>query len=81
VAILRDGKIVGQGSIGELSEQLKPTTTIECVLDGRRISIESERPQEDLRQLFAQADELGTELTELEVRRPNLEDVFLEATR
>ncbi len=81
VAILRDGRIVGQGSIGELSKQLKPTTTIECVLDGQRISIESERPQEDLRRLFAQAEELDTELAELEVRRPNLEDVFLEATR
>ncbi len=78
VAILREGEIVGQGSMGELSEQLKRTTTIECLLDGRQISIESERPQEDLRRLFARADELGTELTELEVRRPNLEDIFLD---
>ncbi len=81
VAILREGRIVAQGSIGELSGQLKPTTTIECVLDGARISIESEHPQEDLRDLIARADERGVELAELEVRRPNLEDVFLEATR
>jgi ABC-2 type transport system ATP-binding protein len=81
VAILRDGQIVGQGSMDELSEQFKRTTTIEFVLDGRRTSIESERPQEDLRRLFAEADERGTELAELEVRRPNLEDMFLEATR
>jgi ABC-2 type transport system ATP-binding protein len=80
VAILRAGEIVGQGSIGELSERLKQTTTIECVLDGRRISIESERPQEDLQRLFAEAEELGAEVAELEVRRPNLEDIFLDLT-
>ncbi|MGN6254402.1 MAG: ABC transporter ATP-binding protein [Solirubrobacterales bacterium] len=48
---------------------------------GDQVEIQSERPQRDLYRLLALAEERGIELRELEVRRPNLEDVFLELTR
>ena len=48
---------------------------------GDQVEIQSERPQGDLYRLLALAEERGVELRELEVRRPNLEDVFLALTR
>jgi ABC-2 type transport system ATP-binding protein len=48
---------------------------------GDQVEIQSEHPQRDLYRLLALAEERGAELRELEVRRPNLEDVFLELTR
>jgi ABC-2 type transport system ATP-binding protein len=48
---------------------------------GDQVEIQSEHPQRDLYRLLALAEERGIELRELEVRRPNLEDVFLELTR
>ena len=48
---------------------------------GNQISVESERPQDDLLALLRLAEERGAELGELEVRKPSLEDVFLELTR
>ena len=50
-------------------------------LAGNQVTIESERPQDDLLALLTLAKERGAELEELEVRRPSLEDVFLELTR
>ncbi|HVY96401.1 MAG TPA: ABC transporter ATP-binding protein [Solirubrobacterales bacterium] len=48
---------------------------------GNQLSIESERPQADLLALLTLAEERGAALAELEVRRPSLEDVFLELTQ
>jgi ABC-2 type transport system ATP-binding protein len=48
---------------------------------GNRAEIETEQPQRDLYALLGLADERGVKLDELEVRRPNLEDIFLELTR
>ena len=48
---------------------------------GDQVEIQSRRPQRDLYRLLALAEERGIELQDLEVRRPNLEDVFLELTR
>ena len=48
---------------------------------GDQVEIQSEHPQRDLYRLLALAEERQVELRELEVRRPNLEDVFLELTR
>jgi ABC-2 type transport system ATP-binding protein len=47
---------------------------------GDQVEIQSEHPQRDLYRLLALAEERGIELRGLEVRRPNLEDVFLELT-
>jgi ABC-2 type transport system ATP-binding protein len=48
---------------------------------GDEVSIETEDPQADLRRLLALAEERGASLEDLEVRRPSLEDIFLELTR
>jgi ABC-2 type transport system ATP-binding protein len=48
---------------------------------GDQIEVRSQDPQRDLYRLLALAEQRGAELRDLEVRRPNLEDVFLELTR
>ncbi|HET7444035.1 MAG TPA: ABC transporter ATP-binding protein [Solirubrobacterales bacterium] len=48
---------------------------------GNRVEIETESPQPDLYRLLGLAEQRKVELDELEVRRPSLEDIFLELTR
>ena len=48
---------------------------------GDEISIETEQPQADLYRLLALAEQRGIELEDLEVRKPSLEDIFLDLTR
>jgi len=44
------------------------------------VEIATPEPQEELRRLLDLAAERGARLEDLEVRRPSLEDVFLELT-
>jgi ABC-2 type transport system ATP-binding protein len=100
VAILREGRIVAQGPMKELSASLGRRTVIgfrlngglsaedvrSCVsatpqVAGDEISIETERPQADLYRLLALAEQRGVPLEDLEVRKPSLEDIFLDLTR
>ncbi len=100
VAILREGQIVAQGPMSELSASLGRRTVIgfklnggldaeqvrSCVsapprIAGGEVSIETEEPQGDLYRLLALADERGIPLDDLEVRKPSLEDIFLDLTR
>jgi ABC-2 type transport system ATP-binding protein len=100
VAILREGQIVAQGEMSELSASLGRRTVIgfklnggldaeqvrSCVstppqVAGDEVSIETEQPQGDLYRLLALADECGVTLDDLEVRKPSLEDIFLDLTR
>jgi ABC-2 type transport system ATP-binding protein len=48
---------------------------------GNQLEIETEQPQADLYRLLTLAEERGATLDDLEVRRPSLEDIFLELTR
>jgi len=48
---------------------------------GNRVEIETQRPQSDLYELLGLAARRGADLAELEVRRPSLEDIFLDLTR
>ena len=48
---------------------------------GRRVALRSERPMADLHELTAWALDRGVELSDLEIRRPTLEDIYLELTR
>ena len=47
---------------------------------GSHLSFRTDAPQRSLSKLLAFADQRGLELADLEVRRPSLEDVFLELT-
>ena len=53
---------------------------LECDAD-RRVSMRTERPMSDLHELTAWALERDVELSDLEIRRPTLEDIYLELTR
>ena len=95
VAIIRGGEIVAQGPPGELGDRnarhqirfrlpdgsaagelpLRPTH----VRKGR-VLIEVDRPVEPLNRLTSWAIENGHELSDLQVERPSLEDVYLELT-
>jgi len=55
--------------------------TSQVAVAGNRVEIETETPQPDLYRLLELAEQRGVELDELEVRRPSLEDIFLELTR
>ena len=100
VAILREGHIVAQGPMRELSASLGWRTVIgfrlntgldveevrSCVsapprVAGDEISVETEQPQADLYRLLALAERRGVSLEDLEVRKPSLEDIFLDLTR
>jgi ABC-2 type transport system ATP-binding protein len=77
VAILRDGLIVRQGSPADLIGDTR-ATEIRHVRDGELVVVETTEPTRVLSELTAEAIASGRELEQLEVRRPSLEDVYLE---
>ena len=77
VAVLRAGQIVTLGTPRELIADV-PTTQIRYRSDGADIVIDTETPTSVLAELTAGALASGIELEGLEVRRPTLEDVYLE---
>ncbi len=60
--------------------ELRPLFSTPPRIAGGEVSIESEHPQRDLYRLLSLAEERGAELAELEVRKPSLEDIFLDLT-
>jgi ABC-2 type transport system ATP-binding protein len=62
-------------------EQIRARASAPVQVVGNRVEFETEQPQRDLYALLGLAEERGLTLDELEVRRPNLEDIFLELTR
>ena len=77
MAVLQDGLIVRQGSPAELIGDAR-TTEIRYVRDGEAIVVATTEPTRVLNELTTEALESGRELEHLEVRRPSLEDVYLE---
>ena len=77
VAVLRDGVIVRQGSPADLIGNTR-TTEIRYVRDGDLVVVKTTEPTRLLNELTAEALSSGRELEHLEVRRPTLEDVYLE---
>jgi ABC-2 type transport system ATP-binding protein len=53
---------------------------VEAMISGNQATIASTDPQRDLYRLLSWAEDQGVTLPDLEVRRPSLEDVFLEVT-
>jgi ABC-2 type transport system ATP-binding protein len=77
VAVLRDGLIVRQGSPADLIGDAR-TTEIRYRHDGEVVVVATTEPTRTLNELTAEALSAGRELEQLEVRRPTLEDVYLE---
>jgi ABC-2 type transport system ATP-binding protein len=79
VAVLREGVIVRVGSPAELIAG-DAETEIRFRRDGETIIEQTTEPTRRLHELTAAALERGEELEALEVRRPTLEEVYLELT-
>jgi ABC-2 type transport system ATP-binding protein len=79
VAVLREGRIVRVGTPAELTGGTAETE-IRYRRNGKVIVEQTAEPTRRLYELTAEAVERGVELADLEVRRPTLEDVYLELT-
>jgi ABC-2 type transport system ATP-binding protein len=79
VAVLRDGVIVREGSPAELTGGIVETE-IRFKREGQDVVERTNDPTRRLHELTAEALARGEELDGLEVRRPTLEDVYLELT-
>jgi len=79
VAVLNGGVIVREGAPSELTGGAAETE-IRYRRDGREIVERTAEPTRRLNELTAEALDAGGELEGLEVRRPTLEDVYLELT-
>jgi ABC-2 type transport system ATP-binding protein len=77
VAVIRKGRIVSQGAPAEL---IGGTRKVEIRFrrNGELVVLETEEPTRLLHELTSEAVRAGHELEHLEVRRPTLEDVYLE---
>jgi ABC-2 type transport system ATP-binding protein len=62
-------------------EDIRSRVSAPVTVSGNGVGIETEDPQADLYRLLSLAEERKATLDDLEVRRPNLEDIFLELTR
>ena len=77
VAVIAHGELVRVGSPHELIGNA-PKVEIRYREDGREVVVETETPTATLADLTGRAAAEGRELDALEVRRPTLEDVYLE---
>ncbi len=76
VAVLRAGEIVLMGRPSELTSSA--TAEIRYRSDGETVVLQTDEPTRMLHELTAAALAAGRELDGLEVRRPTLEDVYLD---
>ena len=79
VAVLRNGEIIREGTPAELTGGVVDTE-IRYRLNGEDVVEHTREPTRRLHELTAAALARGEELDELVVRRPTLEDVYLELT-
>jgi ABC-2 type transport system ATP-binding protein len=79
VAVLRDGQIVREGTPSELTGGTAETE-IRYRLNGDEVVERTLDPTHRLHELTSEAIARGETLEGLEVRRPTLEDVYLEIT-
>jgi ABC-2 type transport system ATP-binding protein len=77
VAVLRGGVIVKSGTPAELIGDSR-LTEIRYRRDGELVVLETSEPTRSLNELTTRALGEGRQLEQLEVRRPTLEDVYLE---
>lgn len=77
VAVLRDGLIVAEGAPADLIHA-DQETEVRWVEDGREVVVRTTEPTRVLHEATGRALQAGGELLGLEVRRPTLEDVYLD---
>ena len=77
VAVIQAGEIVSQGTPAELIGDSQ-RVEIRFVRDGEPVVIATEDPTRTLHELTSEALASGRRLEQLEIRRPTLEDVYLE---
>jgi ABC-2 type transport system ATP-binding protein len=77
VAVIRAGEIVALGTPADLIGGTR-RTEIRHRKDGQLVVVETDEPTKALHDLTSAALAAGQELEHLEVRRPTLEDVYLE---
>jgi ABC-2 type transport system ATP-binding protein len=77
VAVISAGKIVSLGTPAELIGDSRKTE-IRFRRPGELVVIETDEPTRLLHELTTEALAAGRELEQLEIRRPTLEDVYLE---
>ena len=77
VAVMREGTLVRSGTPGELIGAA-PEVEIRYRESGREVVVTTDQPTRVLAELTGRATAEGRELDGLEVRRPTLEDVYLE---
>jgi ABC-2 type transport system ATP-binding protein len=81
VAIIAAGQVVAEGTPADLGDRDSQPTTISYVgPEGAQVSLSTASPVQTLNELTGRALAEGFELENLEVRRPTLEDVYLELT-
>jgi ABC-2 type transport system ATP-binding protein len=80
VAVLRDGVVVREGRPSDLTSSGEVETEIVYRRGGETVVERTREPTQRLHALTAEALARGEELEALEVRRPTLEDVYLELT-
>jgi ABC-2 type transport system ATP-binding protein len=74
--------VIGFSLDGELGiEDVRASVSAPVQVAGNQVEVETERPQADLYRLLSLAERRGATIEDLEVRRPSLEDIFLELTR
>jgi ABC-2 type transport system ATP-binding protein len=80
VAILADGEVVARGAPEELGDRDSQPTVITYRGPEGEVSLTTTTPVETLNELTGRALAEGFALENLEVKRPSLEDVYLELT-
>jgi len=80
VAIIAGGEVVARGTPEDLGDRDAQPARITYRRGGEEVSLETATPVQTLNQLTSEALERGEDLENLEVRRPSLEDVYLELT-
>jgi len=80
VAIIAGGEVVARGTPEDLGDRDAQPARISYRRGGEEVSLETATPVQTLNQLTSEALERGEDLVNLEVRRPSLEDVYLELT-
>ncbi|MFC7326292.1 ABC transporter ATP-binding protein [Marinactinospora rubrisoli] len=77
ILILAGGRIVADGSADQLARQVRQDAEVRWTRDGQRFVHPTPDATRFVRQLLAQHDDVA----DLEVRRPSLEDVYMEMVR